>query len=352
MPVILMIPAAGTCPMAIVTCMGGTHLTATEPAMADEAFALVRAGYERARRANAWLPALDPAHEGRLRERVERAVRYGGVAAMRDGALRGFMVAGPAFEFRGAHAALVPEFAFALADGDAPGLIGELYARVAEALVERGAALHLVAHLSMDAATTSALYQLGFGAVVCERLRGVSDVVVPRGLRGVHHERLERVERLASHAPLEPLAALAARHAAYYRQSPVFVVKDDGHATALAELETHRDAGDALFLVVEAGEPQAYLIVGPCAGVTEGRLLEGTSTAQVRSAYTAPEARGRGMGTALLQHAVRWARDQGYERLLVEHESANLPAVAFWQRHFDAYLSVSMRSVDARLVHA
>jgi GNAT superfamily N-acetyltransferase len=246
----------------------------------------------------------------------------------------------------------VPEFAHAVADGDGSTLLGALYARLAEALVDQGVALHGVAHLSADAATTSALYQLGFGAVVTERLRGLSDVAVPSALHASHRASLERVESLAPHATLEPLAALAARHAAYYRRSPVFVIKDDSHASALAELEAHRAADDGLFVIADAGEPQAYLIVGPCAGVTEGRLLGGTATAQVRSAYTAPEARGRGFATALLQHAVRWARASGFERVLVEHESANLPAVAFWGRHFDAYLRVSMRSVDGRLVRA
>jgi len=314
--------------------------------MAAAGFALFRQAYLRARQANPLLPGLTPEHEARLRQRVERAFAHGGVTAWQGGSPRGFMVAGPPFDFRGSVAALVPEFGHAVAAGEAAELVGALYAAVAERSVREGAQLHLIGHFAADAVTTAALFDLGFGAVVREQLRDLSDVAVTEAGRGEHDAWLGRVERMPHAASWEAFAPLAVQHAAYYRQSPLFVVKDDGLDAAVEELEAHREAGDPLFVVREGDVPLAYLIVGPCSGATEGRLLEGTATAQVRSAFVLPAARRSGIGGALLQHAVAWARGAGFERMFVEHETANPSGAAFWRRHFVPYLTFSMRYVE------
>jgi GNAT superfamily N-acetyltransferase len=314
--------------------------------MATDGFALFRGAYLRARRANPLLPALTVDHETRLRGRVERAFAHGGVAAWRGDALRGFMVAGPPFAFRGATAALVPEHGHAVAEGEEATLVGPLYAAVAERLQREGVPLHLIGHFAADGATASSLFELGFGAVVRERLRDVSDVAVAEEARADHQAWLGRVERVPQAAPWEALAPLAAQHAAYYRQSPLFMVKDASLEAASADLGAHRSVGDAAFVVRADDAPLAYLIVGSCPGESEGRLLAGTATAQVRSAFVVPAARRGGIGGALLQHAVAWARDAGFERLFVEHETANPLGAPFWGRHFASFLTFSMRYVD------
>jgi len=328
------------------------RLTPTDPSMAAEGFALFRDAYLRARRANPLLPMLTTDHEARLRRRVERAFAHGGVAAWRGDALRGFMIAGAPFAFRGSTAALVPEYAHAVAEGEEAALVGPLYAAVAERLAGDGVPLHLIGHFTADAVTTSSLFELGFGAVVRERLRDLSDVVVADAVarmargRGEHEAWLARVERVPHATPWDALAPLAAEHAAYYRESPLFLVKDASLEAAVADLEAYRAAGDAAFVVREGDAWLAYLIVGRCPAVTEGRLLGETATAQVRSAFVVPAARRGGIGGALLQQAVAWTRDAGFERLFVEHETANLPGAAFWRRHFEPYLVFSMRYVD------
>jgi GNAT superfamily N-acetyltransferase len=242
---------------------------------------------------------------------------------IKAGWVRGFMIAAPAFAFRGSTAALVPEVGHEVAAGEEGALVGPLYAALAERLQREGVPLHLIGHFAADAATAATLFELGFGAVVRERLRDLSDVVVVDAARVEHEARLARAERVPQAAPWDALAPLAAQHAAYYRESPLFVVKDASLGAAVADLEGHRSAGDAAFVMRRGGAPVAYLIVGTCPGESEGRLLQGTSTAQVRSAFVAPGARRRGIGTALLQCAVAWSRGAGFERLFVEHETAN-----------------------------
>ncbi len=111
-------------------------------------------------------------------------------------------------------------------------------------------------------------------------------------------------------------------------------------------LAAQRD-GAALFVHDEGGNPSACFHVARCKGLHEGRLLRGTNSAQVLSAYASPRSRGRGVGQALLAACVGWARAQGFERLMVEHETANLLGSAFWGRHFSPYLTFSMRCVEA-----
>lgn len=52
------------------------------------------------------------------------------------------------------------------------------------------------------------------------------------------------------------------------------------------------------------------------------------------------------VGAALLDACVAWARERGFERLMVEHETANLAGSAFWGRHFRPYLTFSMRYAE------
>lgn len=325
------------------------RLSPTEPSFAAAGFGLFRDAYLRACSVNPLLPVLDANHEVRLQRRVERAFAYGGVAAWYGGSLRGFMIAGPSFEFRGLVASLVPEYGHALALGEEVDLLGMLYAASAERLVREGVHLHLIGHFAADLGTTSALFELGFGAVVREQLRDLSGVGADDGSRGTHRARLEHVDHVLQAEAWRDVVALAAEHAAFYRESPVFVRKVADAQVALADLEAHRADGDQLFVYREGGEALGYLIIGPCAGRSEGRLLEGTSTAQIRSAFTVPAARRRGVGAALLQRAIAWARAAGFERLFVEHETAKLSGGAFWQRHFAPYLLFSLRYVDRTL---
>ncbi len=321
----------------------GAHfrLTPSEPSMAAAAFALFCQAYAGARRAQPLLPPLAGDHETYLQRCVERAFMGTGVVAWQGDAIAGFMTAGSPFVVRGLPAVLVPEYGHAVVRGAAPVLYGLLHAALAERWVREGVQLHLIGNFAVDGDTTAALHELGFGAIVAECLRDVSAPVTDPRVEptGVH------VEAIGPEEPWDDLIPLASEHATYYRRSPIFLVKDeDVHAVA-ADLEEHRRAGDHLFVHRSGGAPLAYLIVGRCRGGSEGRLLAGTNTAQVRSAYAVPALRRRGIGTVLLHHAVTWAREAGFERLFVEHETANLEGSSFWQRHFSRFLVFSMRYV-------
>jgi len=68
--------------------------------------------------------------------------------------------------------------------------------------------------------------------------------------------------------------------------------------------------------------------------------------AGVRRACTAPDFRGKGVGTALLNHCLAWARERGYTNCAVDFEPMNAEGSRFWLRHFRPVCYSVMRAVD------
>lgn len=59
----------------------------------------------------------------------------------------------------------------------------------------------------------------------------------------------------------------------------------------------------------------------------------GSRAARLYSLIVAPQARGRGIGAALLEHALLAAAARGCERLALEVRSDNAGAIALYRRH-------------------
>lgn len=57
-----------------------------------------------------------------------------------------------------------------------------------------------------------------------------------------------------------------------------------------------------------------------------------SNAAYLISMWVAPEARRQGVGLALIQRVVTWARVQGYDRLLLDVGEYNVGAVALYRR--------------------
>jgi GNAT superfamily N-acetyltransferase len=303
-----------------------------EPAACAEAAALLEAAYGAEREQSPLLPT--PLLGGEAARAIEACLANGAVAGYALGGMAGFMAVSAVFPFKGQTAALVGEWAHAAPPADSGPVHRALYAALGELLRGRGIRLHIVAHFEHDLPLRACLFDLGFGSFLMERLRDCSAV------EGGGAAAVRREEDWRSILDLER------EHMRYYRSSPMFMVKDDSAAAAAASLDEHRAAGNVLFVHDRDGGPAGYFVAGPCRGQDTGRLLRGSGSAQVLSAYCRPEARGRGAGAALLQACADWARGQGYKRLFVEHESANPSGARFWGRHFGAYLRFSMRYVE------
>lgn len=269
-----------------------------------------------------------------ISERLGRCLGKPGVAAVAGGKLVGFMLTNAYFDFKGLKTAHVPEFAHAASGFETEPIYRAMYTRVAKTWAEEGAFLHLLGFLYHDSAVRSASYELGYGSLINERVRPL-EPVRGAGLAGV-----------AECLDPERIIDLELEHQAYYRDSPVFIAREPDRGSALQDLTESMAVGDRYFVHEQGGAVVGYLSVGASSEGGEGFLLRGTHSAQVKGAFVRPRHRGRFVGASLLQAAVLWARDRGFERLFVEHETANGPGAAFWSRHFDPFVAYAMRYVD------
>lgn len=301
------------------------------------ALALLAGAYAAERRASPLLPPQLLGDPSRAEPGLRAVIARGAAGAYLGDRLVGYLGISACFPFKGQRAALVGETAHAAEPGMEKAPVYEaLYTALGETLRAERARLHIAAHFAHDEALGSTLYRLGFGAFLAEELRDLSPVAAPAGVA------VRREDDVGAVVDLD------VEHRGFYRNPPIFLVKETDRAAAERDLRGQVDAGAALFVHDgDGGRPDAYFAVGPCAGEHEGRLLKGTGSAQVLGAYARPLARGKGVGAALLGACVAWARERGFERVMVEHETANLAGSAFWGRHFRPYLAFSMRYVEA-----
>ncbi len=298
------------------------------------AVALWRESYRQEQVANPLLPARALIEPEWIAGALLKCLANPGVALLYQEELAGYMVTGAQFPWKGQRAALVPEYGHSAAAPLQRVAYQRMYTHLAEQWVMHGQQLHLIAHFAHDRDLQETWYQLGFGALLAERLRDLSSLDAPPP------------KSVVQEPDVRNLVALELEHNRYYRQSPIFLHKDADPQATLADLEAQVQQGNVFFVYREQGEPRAYLVVGESNRGGEGFLLRQTRTAQIKGAYTSPALRGQGVGQALLQAAIQWAREHGYQRLFVEHETANVAGASFWSKYFTPYLYISMRYVE------
>ncbi|HET9521631.1 MAG TPA: GNAT family N-acetyltransferase [Candidatus Limnocylindrales bacterium] len=317
---------------------GAVELETFDRSHVRAAAALVAARVRRERDANPILPPAraDAATHVAILDNL--ADSGSGVAALRAGILIGFQAAllwGEGNERR----AWVPDVAHAAADGDTR--LGEaLYARLAADWVSGGRFEHAVTVLAHETGLAAAYVRLEFGMRVVDLVRDLAPAVVK----------------------FDPSVAI---RRADTRDAGTILALEDGLRRHLAAAPTFHpwparpldeqerrlaDVATATFLAEDAaGTPVAYLRIGP-SSTDVAMVVRDPGTASITGAFTVPERRGEDVATGLLDRALAWARENGYVRCAVDHESANLQATRFWSRHFAPAAFTYVRRVSPAAV--
>ena len=292
--------------------------------------------YRREQEASPLLPSETVDNTDRVFDAIKPLLPNPGVAVLKDNQLVAFMISGYRFPFKGQEAMFVPEYSHASILPDRRELYRIMYMHLANEWVASHIHLHIIGHLAHDTVLRESLYQLGFGAIIAEALRDLSDV------QGEH------VVDTTEETDIERLLDISIEGSRYYREAPIFLVRDTKRDERRVALESSIRRGDTYFVFCENDRPDAYLGVGESASGTlkEGFLLRDTCTAEIQDVFVKPHIRGKGIGTSLLQRAVDWSVERGYKRLFVEFETANYFGGNFWRRHFTPYLYFSMRYID------
>ncbi len=272
-----------------------------------------------------------------LLEELEELIGNPGVAIIHKNQLIAYMLTELQFSFKGQDAVVVSEYCHAAIMMNKSELYKRMYLHLAQEWANSHRHVHAIGHFANDTILQETLYQLGFGAILAEQLRDLSLIDDAPDATIIEEQDVER------------LVSLHIEHNAYYKASPIFILKSTNKDEVASELESHVQDGDVFLVYYEANEPCAYMIVGTSAIDEEGFLLQDTNTAQIKVAYARPHIRGKGVGKALLQNVIEWSQQHGYERVFVEHETANFSGGNFWRNHFTPYMFFSMRYIDNRI---
>jgi GNAT superfamily N-acetyltransferase len=284
---------------------------------------LVAEGVRRLRRRVPALPDAwsDPAHVARALAGL--AERGTGLAALDDGELIAFQ-ASLMLDGRGGRFSYTPVVGHAAPPDPEGRLRARLYASLADDWIRAACPEHVVTVAADDEPALATFARLGFGHMVVDLvadLRPIESGPLPEGV----------TIRRAGPPDAAAIMELAEGLRRHLQASPIFLRLGSGEP-----VEAHRrrlaDAAVATFLAERDGAAVGFLRIGPCA-TDVAAIVRDPATASVTAAYTRPELRNLDIGSHLLADAVAWAREGGYARWAVDHESANGEAVRFWARH-------------------
>lgn len=233
-------------------------------------------------------------------------------------------------------------------DVDVNAAYGGLYGHLGDRWVRAGFFSHRAEFLASDAGQRDAWFQLGFGAVTTYAGRDTSPIEAPALEAGIEVRRATPED----HAEVERLESVNGR---FHHQGPMvwpFLWNDVREsAGGLSAYNLSRDR-HAIFLGTRGVETLGMQML--FSGMAFGPpLVTPERTAYLFHGIVDPDLRGGGVGTALLEQSLSWARDTGHDYITLHYASMNPLGRPFWEgRGFQTVAYSAERRVDERVAWA
>ena len=219
----------------------------------------------------------------------------------------------------------VGRYALVLAEGfavdpdltDPTGVLAAAFADLAAPLIAGGVRRYYLLHTALPR-LSEALSNLGFGR---RSAYGIQPAAPRRGSSAV-------AVRIAGAGDLETIAGLALVELQHRSAPPMFAPRQDRPlADLVAEHRALREAGAVHLLATLEGHDAGLLTIELTSPVPrlcpDGQPYIGPTAAL-------PGARGKGVGHALVDTALTWAHDHGYQQVSVDFDTANPLSRPFW----------------------
>ena len=308
----------------------------------EEAAALVATRYLAERDLNKSLPARFEDADTIVPLLHDYAKKETGIAVIQEGRLAGFLTC-MLLLARGVRTAYVSDWGHAADLESGREIYRAMYASMARRWVTDGYFANAVTVLAHEREVIDAWFSLGFGMIEIDALRDVSPVdggIAELEIRRAGPEDIDvvmtfrvAVERHLATAPVYmPLLLLRGRR--FYEQWLV-------------------DSANALWLAYRGGDAVAFIQLTPSSQFGTVMPFSAKTTVTITGAFTKEDMRFQGIGTALLNHSLDWARSTGYEHCAAEFESANIIGSSFWQgKGFKPVCYSLARHIDERIARA
>ena len=263
-----------------------------------------------------------------------------GVAALHGNRLVGFLTGWQMPSFRGKRSTYSPEWANAADLDDSHRIYEEMYSHLAKIWVADQYIAHYLSLFPNDTHALCAWNWMGFGMIAVDGLRNLAPVQGGDGNVDIRRAGLQDLDQV-----MELHEALRR----YMKESPVFLPTEKRDRNYYEEWLQNLDK--VVWLAYSKGEPVAFMRLGP-ADDDVCTIIVDEKTTSIYSAFTKAEARRGSIATALLDHALKSARDSGYERCAVSFEPMNLLGTRFWLKYFKPVCLSVVRHIDNRLAEA
>lgn len=260
-----------------------------------------------------------------------------GVAAILGKRLVGFLAAWQMSNFRGKRSIYSPEWANAAILDDSARIYEALYSRISGDWLAEGYSAHYLSLFPNDVHALKAWNWLGFGMFAIDALRGLDPV--PEAAADVHVRRAEPGD-------IDQVIEFQDALWQYMTGAPIFLLAERRDRAYYEEWLSNPDK--VVWLAYSCDEPVAFMRLGP-ADTDVCTIIVDEKTTSIYAAFTREQARRGGIATALLAHALDFARACGYQRCAVPFEPMNPLGSQFWLRYFEPVCFSVLRIVDDRL---
>jgi GNAT superfamily N-acetyltransferase len=276
-----------------------------------------------------------------LLEKTFNEHRIAGIGAYEEDELVGYLFAQIKFdETRGKHA-WVPLEGMAIKQGKSGELIRTLYAEVSRLWLNYGCFTHYVLAPTGDTRFVDAFQRLSFGF---EQVHGVLDI--SRFQKTNYNEDI--LIRIGTEDDRELIGSMSDIILSYQNDSPVY---------ALALPDTVIDIRKGYQGI--ANDEEAFLLFAELDGKSAGfqaywpiesHLMVPENAIELSVAGTFPNLMGNGIGTALMNEAVRLLEKKVVKYIITDWRISNLASSLFWPKSgFVPLYHRMQRTVDNRL---
>lgn len=324
------------------------EIVQTDKKYLDDLIGLFISNYNVIREKSPLLPTKYSTYEGIKPSISWMLNNCNGVIALRDNKVVGYMSALILNQFKGSNrGAYTPEFSHSSISEDKVKIYNLMRTELWKQLAQLECTVHSITLLDEDNLKTD-FFMASYGLLVMDAMNTVDQLIATTS--GNPTEKY--TARIAGANEIESLKPLIIAYREYMSGPPIFNSLGDEDIDIMLEswfMEEKRSVW-----VVESNNGASNEIVGYANLITDpdnaSYVVRDAAILGVSGTFIMKDHRNKGAGSVLFNTASIWAKQNGFEKISVDFESANPLALKFWLNHFKPVTYSLIRHIDDRLI--